>query len=71
MIRFARPAKFLLAAVALSASVLAVQPASAQPWMGHHRHFVRVVHGPRCVVQRTVVRGPFGGRHVTVRRICR
>jgi hypothetical protein len=72
MIRLPRAGKFLLAAMALSGSLATVQPASAQAWVGpHHRTVVRVVRGPRCFVQRTVVRGPYGGRHVAVRRICR
>jgi hypothetical protein len=71
MFHLPRAGKLLLAAMALSASVVAAQPASAQIWVGPHRTVVHVVRGPRCFVRRTVNIGPYGGRHVVVRRICR
>jgi hypothetical protein len=71
MIRVPTPGKLLFAALAVSATVAAVAPASAETIIVHRHPAMRVFHGPRCFVQRTVTRGPMGGRHVVVRRVCR
>jgi hypothetical protein len=78
MFRMPTSGKLVLAALAMSASLAAVQPASARPyhwgphpgWGRHHVWRAPIARGPRCVAHRVWVRTPFGPRPV-LRRFCR